>query len=846
MSLLKDKASGGNGREETNDGNESDYSDLDDAGDVTNFCNNDEQSDVDEDEANMEAMDPKSDTTLMLPACFASLPPTVFFEYAKFAQRTREVGRERTYALADEKELPVFFRSNHTIICLGGALKRCGFRRLLKGNTYNVFWGHHLKEAQLQKLHNRQYVNHFPGSYTLGRKDYLWKNISRQQRQHPQGYDFCAKTYVMPRDRELLQKDYQEGDVYIVKPPASAEGRGIRLVNSMQQMPKKDQPAVVQQYLHKPHLINNKKYDCRIYVAVTSFDPLRAYMYEEGLARFATSDYTCTPKSIRNRYMHLTNYSVNKRSDDFVKNEDPDRDDEGSKWSLTALWKYLEREEGVDVPKLQTRIKDILVKTLIAGEHSIVSKTNAAGRPSCFELFGFDVLLDEVLKPWLIEVNVACSLASSSPLDRRIKHFMMTDLLHLVGVSPFDRKANSSKNAEEAAKPWNQVRAAAAGSKLKRMNVFELQATPLHQLSAEDLEIICVAEDENTRSGGWGRIFPTERMLKDYLPYFEFPRYRNTVLAKWMERPDWSLLAPLLHPNLPPDHEFRRLVLEPPPRTASGERYRDLEGGKGTPTKSHGSRLAAAAEEARKALRKKQQQQDSQHHDQPPSTPQYAIPIEGLDADAVDDVAEPVVVSAPAPPPARMPMVVGCATGASSATHAAAAPVNPSTTGAGESNASTPAVRLLEHHAHGSSRLHGLTVGATQAGGGGAAMVMAMGATSMLPASTAGGELAAKPSTADTPTAIAGLRAMANVDTSTFASRLHQLMRRVDAEPLNDSPTKTPNAASVEKLATKRLMDISAGGPGPSIKGGGRMSSMPVVAVAPPERSPRRSRQMSQ
>jgi hypothetical protein len=212
-------------REETNDGNESDYSDPSEADyDDNNFAFGEgDDSDVDEDEAAMAVSDPKSDRVMVLPSLFAGRPASVWFDYAVFAQRTREAGRERIVELTDEKLNPCLFRSNHTIVCLGGALKRSGFRRLLKGNTFNVFWGQHLKEAQLQKLHPQQYVNHFPGSYTLGRKDYLWKNIQRQQRQHPAAYDFSAKSYVLPRDRELLQKDYEE-----VRPRAIRSARAVQ------------------------------------------------------------------------------------------------------------------------------------------------------------------------------------------------------------------------------------------------------------------------------------------------------------------------------------------------------------------------------------------------------------------------------------------------------------------------------------------------------------------------------------------------------------------------------------------------------------------------------------------
>lgn len=58
----------------------------------------------------------------------------------------------------------------------------------------------------------------------------------------------------------------------------------------------------------------------------------------------------------------------------------------------------------------------------------------------CFELYGFDILLDSKLKPWLLEVNISPSLSSSSPLDKRIKSVLIADTLNLVGTFPYDRK----------------------------------------------------------------------------------------------------------------------------------------------------------------------------------------------------------------------------------------------------------------------------------------------------------------------------------------------------------------------------------------------------------------------
>lgn len=85
----------------------------------------------------------------------------------------------------------------------------------------------------------------------------------------------------------------------------------------------------------KPYLIDNLKFDLRIYALIFGVDPLRVFVYQEGLARFATEEYVGPQKgNLENLFMHLTNYAIQKKSDAFVHNEDED-DDSGHKRSLT-------------------------------------------------------------------------------------------------------------------------------------------------------------------------------------------------------------------------------------------------------------------------------------------------------------------------------------------------------------------------------------------------------------------------------------------------------------------------------------------------------------------------------
>jgi len=75
--------------------------------------------------------------------------------------------------------------------------------------------------------------------------------------------------------------------------------------------------AVISRYIGNPLLINGHKFDLRVYVVVTCVEPLRVYVFKEGLARFATEEYSNKGGAAANKFVHLTNYSINKKSGNF-------------------------------------------------------------------------------------------------------------------------------------------------------------------------------------------------------------------------------------------------------------------------------------------------------------------------------------------------------------------------------------------------------------------------------------------------------------------------------------------------------------------------------------------------
>lgn len=108
-----------------------------------------------------------------------------------------------------------------------------------------------------------------------------------------------------------------EKNLWIVKPTNLSRGRGIYIIDDISEVNIEDEAAIISRYVANPLLINGHKFDLRIYVLVTSYEPLRIYVYQEGLVRFASEQYT-TKDAKTNIFNQLTNYSINKKSQNFV------------------------------------------------------------------------------------------------------------------------------------------------------------------------------------------------------------------------------------------------------------------------------------------------------------------------------------------------------------------------------------------------------------------------------------------------------------------------------------------------------------------------------------------------
>lgn len=320
--------------------------------------------------------------------------------------------------------------------------KRFGMKEVGEDEDWTLFWTDcSVALERCMEMKRYQKINHFPGMSEICRKDLLARNMNRLWKQFPKDYAVFPKTWCLPADYGEFQAycRQKKNKTFILKPDSGSQGKGIFLTKSPKDV-KPGEHMVCQQYVSKPFLIDGFKFDLRVYVLVTSCDPLRIFVYDDGLGRFATVKYVDPSNSnLDDICMHLTNYAVNKHSKDFIRDEET-----GSKRRITTMNKWFE-DNGYDVKEIWNAIEDAIIKTLITA-HPILKHNYRTCFPNhnkgsaCFEILGFDILLDKKLKAWVLEVNHSPSFTTDSRLDKEIKDGLMLDALNLLNFGACDRR----------------------------------------------------------------------------------------------------------------------------------------------------------------------------------------------------------------------------------------------------------------------------------------------------------------------------------------------------------------------------------------------------------------------
>lgn len=249
-------------------------------------------------------------------------------------------------------------------------------------------------------------------------------------------FSYNPRTWILPDQLEDLRSVLSKSSkTVIVKPEDGSQGDGIFLVQGARDLDVKmstnaNKSGVAQRYLDKPLLHKGFKFDFRVYVALiggSSEDPPRTFLCKEGLARFCTEPYQDPDQKNMHKCMgHLTNYSLNKRSELFEHSGETMEavysiETTSSKRPLTVALRQLAIEHPNFTPEEFYLSLESLIRTTVALMAPVLANQgrdahSAGGEMRSCQVLGFDVMLDRQFAPYLLEVNNSPSLCIDEAL----------------------------------------------------------------------------------------------------------------------------------------------------------------------------------------------------------------------------------------------------------------------------------------------------------------------------------------------------------------------------------------------------------------------------------------------
>ena len=249
---------------------------------------------------------------------------------------------------------------------------------------------------------------------------------------------------------KIPETHYNNFNYWIIKPVNLNRGMCIKIENNIEKIEseikeikekskignlydgkqKKCKRLLLQKYIEKPLLYQGRKFDIRIWVLLIGNKPNNVYIFKEGHLKASCLKYDLNSNDT---YIHLTNYSIQKYNSDFSKieigNEIPFKDFQKELDNLNT---------GINFRKF---IYPKICKIVRITAGACKDRINLMKRKNCFEIFGYDFMIDCNYNPFLIEINTNPGLEISSPLINMLLPRLIDDAFKLT----IDVEFNDSK-----------------------------------------------------------------------------------------------------------------------------------------------------------------------------------------------------------------------------------------------------------------------------------------------------------------------------------------------------------------------------------------------------------------
>ena len=305
-----------------------------------------------------------------------------------------------------------------------------------KGREIEVFGNAYTRAATCPLLDHE--LNHKPN---------LARHVQALVRQKLLDSNAFPETFLIPEQSDAAkaamrnQTRAKRDTCWVLKPAALSNTEGIRFVDSsgISSLPAKDKSGddwVLQRYVPTPLLVKGHKFDIRVYVVVHSVLPLELYLYKDGLSRYASEPWEggCETGSVKSwrRATHFTALYPQPNSCAGLR-------------TIQQLWQHLEETRGADTGQvwasIRSNIRDLfwglhdrVVRQRPAYHHAIQQRSDLhdVGGVTCDKIYGLDILIDDDLQPWFLEVNESPDMGFYSDTDKEVKGGAMRGLVALV------------------------------------------------------------------------------------------------------------------------------------------------------------------------------------------------------------------------------------------------------------------------------------------------------------------------------------------------------------------------------------------------------------------------------